>query len=194
MARQSERTCIGCRVPRPKDAVVRVAAAAGRVVLDYREKLPGRGAYLCPEQGCIRKAFARDALSKAMRMKVQAPDEREFITFLADAIRQKIRSLLTMAAKAGKLAAGYSAVKDSFEKGRVEGVLYAVDLSDGTREKIVDAARGVSPPEAKLFTRSEMGAMIGRELVGVVAFEDRGLSDAGFREAKRLKNLIKQDE
>lgn len=194
MARQSERTCIGCRASRPKDAVVRVAAAAGRVILDYREKLPGRGAYVCPEQECIRKAFARDALSKAMRMKVQAPDDREFIALLVEAIRQKIRSLLTMAAKAGKLAAGYSAVKDSFEKGRVAGLLYADDLSDGTREKIADVARGVSPPEAVLFTREEMGAMLGRELVGVVALEDRGLSDAVFREANRLKNLIKQEE
>lgn len=194
MARQSERTCIACRASRPKDAVVRVAVAAGRVVLDYREKLPGRGAYVCPEQECIRRAFARDALSKAMRMKVQAPEGREFIALLADAIRHKIRSLLTMAAKAGKLAAGYSAVKDSFEKGRVLGLLYAEDLSDGTREKIAGAAQGASPPEAVLFTREELGAMLGRELVGVVALEDRGLSDALFREAKRLKNLIKQEE
>ncbi len=51
-------------------------------------------------------------------------------------IKEKIRALLSIAMKAGKTAAGYSAVQDALEKGRVELLLYAADLSDGTRGKV----------------------------------------------------------
>ena len=54
--------------------------------------------------------------------------------------------------------------------------------------ELLDAARGM--PRETLFTRDELGRMLGRELVGVVGIEERGFADAVRRESLRLKSLI----
>jgi hypothetical protein len=173
--------------------VVRIVAGPLGIAIDYREKLPGRAAYVCPTLECIKKALSRENLSRSLHSKVRTPEPEEFIQQLAALITEKIRSLIVMSAKAGKLAAGYSAVHDAVEKGRVSMLLYAVDLSQGTKEK-------VATPEASsirwttLFTREELGAMLNRDLVGVIGIEDKGLSNAVWKEAERLKGLIKNSE
>jgi len=84
-------------------------------------------------------------------------------------------------------------VRDALEKGRVEFLLFATDLSEGTRDKVV--AHGVgSPRQATLFTRDEFGGMLNRDLVGVVGVLDKGLADALWNESQRLKNLINGTE
>jgi hypothetical protein len=39
-----------------------------------------------------------------------------------------------------------------------------------------------------------MGRMLGRELVGVVGIQDKGLADAVWKETERLKGLINTRE
>jgi len=186
---QPQRTCIGCRQVFGKDAVVRIVAGPAGALIDYREKLPGRAAYVCPRLECIRKALGRDNLSRALQVKTAVPDPDAFIGMLAGSIKEKIRSLLTMAAKAGSLAAGASAVDDALHKGRVEMLLFAEDLSDGTRSKLLSGSAQPSR-QATLFTRDEMGQMVGRELVGVVGILEKGFADAVGIEAERLKGLL----
>jgi predicted RNA-binding protein YlxR (DUF448 family) len=188
-----ERTCIGCRGVFEKDAVVRLVAGPSGIAIDYREKLPGRAAYVCPTAECIAKALSRDNLSRALHSRVKAPESGDFIDQLAGLMREKIKALIVMSAKAGKLAAGYSAVHDAVEKGRVSMLLYATDLSQGTREKVASPA-AASVRSTTLFTREELGTMLNRELVGVIGIEDNGLSNALWKEAERLKVLIKNSE
>lgn len=52
------RTCIGCRGKLPKKVLIRfVCQDGGKLKIDCHKKLGGRGAYVCPSQDCIRKAF-----------------------------------------------------------------------------------------------------------------------------------------
>ena len=184
-----ERTCIGCRGVFKKNEVVRVVAGPEGILIDYREKLPGRAAYVCPRKECIDKALSKENLSKALHLKVRTPDATAFITRLADVVREKIRSLLSMAMKAGKAAAGYSAVQDALDKGRVEFLLYAADLSEGTRGKLAFGdAKEVR--HTTLFDRDEFGRLTGRELVGVVGILDKGFAETLWYETQRLKVLI----
>ncbi len=193
MKHQPARTCIGCRGIFTKDEVIRIVAGPGDVVIDYREKLPGRAAYVCPRKGCISKALQKDNLTKALHMNVRLPGAEEFVNLLSAAIQSKIKSLISMAAKAGKLAAGHSAVMDALEKGRVRLLLFARDVSEGTREKTAvpssETLRAVT-----LFTRDELGMILGRELVGVIGIEEQGFAQAVWKEAERLKNLINDHE
>jgi uncharacterized protein len=189
MAHQPERTCIGCRRALNKDEVIRLIAGPDGIVIDYREKLTGRAAYVCPRPECITRALAKETLSRAFKSKVLPPDATDFIVRLAATIKDKIKALLTISMKAGKLAAGASAVKDALEKGRVELLLYATDLSEGTREKLEVQGSGPLRQET-LFTRDEFGALLGRELIGVVAILDKGLAEALWNQTQRLKGLI----
>ena len=52
------RQCVGCREMRPKKELVRVVKSPeGTISLDFRGKAPGRGAYLCPNPECLKKAI-----------------------------------------------------------------------------------------------------------------------------------------
>ncbi len=189
MKHQPERTCIGCRSVFSKDDVIRIVAVGSGVVIDYREKLPGRAAYVCPRQDCIRSALSKENLSRALRARVEVPRPEDFIALLTAAVTDRIKSLVLMAAKAGKLAAGYSAVRDGLEKGTIEMLLCAADLSDGTREKIGPVNPRVR--QATLFTKEALGTMLGREAVGITGIQDRGFAEALGKETERLKGLIK---
>ena len=190
---RTERTCIACRIAREKHELVRIVAGPAGILIDYREKLQGRAAYLCPREACIRKALSNAVLSRALRTSVSAPDTQEFIGHLAGIIREKIRSLLAIARKAGMIAGGYSAVQDALEKKRVHMLLFAEDLSDGTREKI-SCKGSIMPPEETIFTRDEYGRLFNRELVGVAGILEEGLAHAIQHEVMRLKSLLKKDD
>ena len=189
MTHQPERTCIGCRGVFKKNEVVRIVAGPDGILIDYREKLPGRAAYVCPRKECVGRALSKENLSRALHLKVRPPDAAAFITWLAAMVREKIRTLLSMAKKAGKIAAGYSAVQDALEKGRVELLLYAGDLSDGTRDKLASGG-SKEVRHATLFTRDELGGIFDRELVGVVGILDKGFAETLWHETQRLKGLI----
>jgi predicted RNA-binding protein YlxR (DUF448 family) len=188
MGHQPERTCIGCRGVFNKADVVRIVSGPSGPVIDYREKLPSRAAYVCPRRECIERALSRENLSRALHTNVSLPAIEVFIQALSSAVREKIRSLLMMAARAGMLAAGASAVDDALQKGRVEMLIFADDLSKGTKHKLLT---GDLPPKKQttLFTRDELGQMVGRELVGVVGILDKGFSNAVWSESERLKGL-----
>ena len=60
------RQCVGCREMKPKRELVRVVRSPeGTVSLDHSGKSPGRGAYVCPDPACLRKAQKSGALSRA---------------------------------------------------------------------------------------------------------------------------------
>ena len=60
------RPCVGCREMKPKKELIRVVRSPeGQVSLDFRGKLPGRGAYVCPDPACLAKARKSKALERA---------------------------------------------------------------------------------------------------------------------------------
>lgn len=68
------RQCLGCREMKPKRELIRVVRSPeGEIALDFRGKAPGRGAYLCPDAECLRRAVKGRALEKAFSSPI--PDE-----------------------------------------------------------------------------------------------------------------------
>ena len=65
------RQCVGCREMRPKKELVRVVKSPeGAISLDFRGKAPGRGAYLCPNSECLKKAIRAKALERAFSTQI----------------------------------------------------------------------------------------------------------------------------
>ena len=63
------RQCVGCREMRPKRELVRVVKSPeGEITLDFKGKAPGRGAYVCPNVDCLKKARKAKALERALRL------------------------------------------------------------------------------------------------------------------------------
>ena len=60
------RQCVGCREMKPKKELIRVVRSPeGAVSLDFKGKLPGRGAYVCPDAECLKRAKRSNALERA---------------------------------------------------------------------------------------------------------------------------------
>ncbi len=68
------RQCLGCREMRPKKELIRVVRSPeGEVSLDDKGKKPGRGAYVCGNTDCLKKAIRSKALERALSVKI--PEE-----------------------------------------------------------------------------------------------------------------------
>ncbi len=66
-----QRQCVGCRTQRPKRELVRVVRSPeGEVSIDTRGKKPGRGAYVCPDAQCLKKAVKSRALGRALGVEI----------------------------------------------------------------------------------------------------------------------------
>ncbi|MEE9614516.1 MAG: YlxR family protein [Thermodesulfobacteriota bacterium] len=72
------RRCVGCGLTRDKGYLVRFVSVEGRLVPDFKKRMPGRGLYLCPSRGCVVSACEKKgAFSRALRTAVTVPDTEE---------------------------------------------------------------------------------------------------------------------
>ena len=66
-----QRQCLGCREMKDKKALIRVVRSPeGAVSLDFKGKMPGRGAYVCPDPACLKKARKSRALERAFETEI----------------------------------------------------------------------------------------------------------------------------
>ena len=80
-----QRQCVGCREMKEKRELIRVVKSPeDEISLDFRGKKPGRGAYVCPNAACLKKARKSRALERAFS--AQIPPE------VYDALEQEMAS------------------------------------------------------------------------------------------------------
>ena len=66
-----QRQCMGCRERREKRQLIRVVRKTdGEVSLDFGGKMNGRGAYLCPNPECLKKAIRSKALDRSLEVTI----------------------------------------------------------------------------------------------------------------------------
>ena len=65
------RMCLGCHEMKPKAQLVRIVRdKEGNVSLDLTGKANGRGAYICKDVQCLKKARKTNAVDRAFSAKV----------------------------------------------------------------------------------------------------------------------------
>ena len=65
------RMCVGCREMKPKSELMRVVKPQeGDCAIDRTGKAPGRGAYVCEDAECLKKAQKTHALERALEAKI----------------------------------------------------------------------------------------------------------------------------
>ena len=64
-----QRQCMGCRERKAKRELIRVVRTPeGEVNLDFGGKMNGRGAYICPQSECLKKAIRSKALDRSLEV------------------------------------------------------------------------------------------------------------------------------
>lgn len=65
------RQCIGCIAAKPKKELIRVVKSKdGEIKIDFTGKAAGRGAYICNDMECLKKAQKKKALNKAFEQDI----------------------------------------------------------------------------------------------------------------------------
>ncbi len=67
------RMCVACRTMCEQETLIRIVNENGTAVLDMKKKHFGRGAYICQNPECIKKAQKRNVLER--HLKCNIPEE-----------------------------------------------------------------------------------------------------------------------
>ena len=66
-----QRQCMGCRERKAKREMIRVVRMTdGNVNLDFGGKMNGRGAYICPNPECLKKAQKAKSLERSLEVEI----------------------------------------------------------------------------------------------------------------------------
>jgi uncharacterized protein len=63
---------VGCRSKAPQADLERFVAVAGQLTHDAQRRLPGRGAWLHPDEACWKLATERRAFARALRTRIDS--------------------------------------------------------------------------------------------------------------------------
>lgn len=91
---------------------------------------------------------------------------------------QKVKNLLGLAQRAGKLISGDFAVEKAVKRGGAPLVLLAMDCAANNTKKYTQMAENHGVPLRTLLTKEELGQAIGKELRAVVLVNDSGFAKA----------------
>lgn len=74
------RMCVGCREMKPKRELIRVVRSPeGEVSIDPVGKKPGRGAYVCRQDVCLKRAIKQKQLERQLEV-VLTEEVAQFLT------------------------------------------------------------------------------------------------------------------
>ena len=96
---------------------------------------------------------------------------------------KKVTNLLSMAARARRIASGAFAVEEAVKNGQARFLLLAEDVEPSTKEKYEQLSNQYNIPAAAFLTKDTLGACLGKGVRAAAA-----LLDEGF--AKRLQALL----
>ena len=80
-----ERRCVGCMNSFPKQELIRIVRSSdGEISLDTTGKKAGRGAYICHDPDCLKKAVKAKRLEKNFECEIP----NEIISALEESLRE----------------------------------------------------------------------------------------------------------
>lgn len=189
---KAQRSCLGCRQVFDQDRLVRyVLSPDGEVLVDYRHKLPGRGAYTCLDRGCIDSAVKRRQFDRSFRGSLRNVEAE----ILSEAVRQqvsaRILNLLGMARKSGNVISGSSLVMETLSsRSGLALVLVASDVSAAIGEKVAAKSAAAGVPCFSLFDKETLGRILGKGERSVIAFKQGLLAESVKIELSRYENIV----
>lgn len=93
-------------------------------------------------------------------------------------MEQRIRNLLSMAQKAGRIVSGSVAVEQAVHGRKAKRILIAVDASAESIKKFEDMSKLHEIPCSTCLSKAALGECLGREYRAVAALLDDGFSSA----------------
>ena len=188
--RSTERTCIACRTKgEPQQFIRYVIGPDKAIVVDYRHRLPGRGAYTCISRKCIDDAVQNKCFSRAFRQETEKCDPTALQEAAAAAISQRVLGLIGIARKAGGVVTGTSMLQTSLSRGDICYLVVAHDAADGSVAKITRLAEQEGVVWARFSSQDTLGKIAGRESRNCAGIKDKQFAELLALEINRLQKI-----
>ena len=139
-----------------KEMIRVIRTSEGEFLLDATGRKNGRGAYLCPNGGCLAKAVKNKGL------------ERSF--------KQAIPKEVYEALEAGKVASGEFCTEKEVKSGRACLVIVADDASDNTKKKFQNMCDFYQVPIYFYKDKETLGHAMGKEFRASLVVLDEGFA------------------
>lgn len=171
---EAQRTCVGCRRPAARDELLRLVAMGepAQWVPDIRRRLPGRGMSVHPSRRCLGLAFKQGRL----RSGAVSSSAADLASAASGQYRRRAAGLVGGALRSRQLAVGTEAVRDSLAERTIRLLVIATDAA-GNRADFEAGAERLGRRCLVWATKTELGAMLGRETVGVLGVLDEAIGD-----------------
>ncbi len=185
-----ERSCVACRRKGGQQEFLRyVVGPDGRIVVDYRHRLPGRGAYTCIDRACISRALMQGGFARAFRSQLPVVEPETFFVDVANAISHRAQGLLGIARKAGNVVSGTSQLLSAFGRGEIRFLLVAEDAAEGSADKMIRLAEQGSIGWARFADQEKLGRLAGRENRNCIGIKDEQFAGLLAFEITRLQQI-----
>lgn len=185
-----ERTCIGCRTQREARALLRLACTPqGEVFIDGLGRGSGRGAYVCFDAGCIRKALHPSKLKAAFKQAVTVPSESSVQEVAMHALRVRLGSYLSMAQKAGVAISGAVPLQRALAQRRIAFLVLAEDIAAARAQEYGTWCQRQDIPWLTLFSKADLGRLLGKSSRSAVGLTQMRFGEQLQMTAERL-NLL----
>ena len=175
VAKARLRSCVACRTKSaPGDLTRWVLAGEGSVLPDLGQGDFGRGAWLHPVPGCLKKAAG--GFSRSFKTPINS-SPTELAELLSSAADRRVLALLASAHRSRKLAVGRTAVEKEIEADRCRLLVVATDAKSAAKATQVQKAVA-SGGAVGWGTKDILGGLVGRNEAGLLAVTDDGLANA----------------
>jgi len=171
------RRCVYCRKTLDKRSLLRIVADPGGAwLVDWRQRLPGRGAYLCPEPTCVAGAVDRGGLRSALSSNEQGEGD-DLVIKIRDGFGARALRMVGMATRSEEVARGRDAARKVLFKKQAFMAITAGDASGRTKRyfRSICARQGIHFVE--LFSKKELGRATSRNELAVLAIMNRELAE-----------------
>lgn len=187
-----QRTCLGCRTSKAQEQLVRfVLGPDKRVYVDYRQKLPGRGAYSCLTRACLEKTCKGGQLARAFKANGLKVELEEVVSQLGQQLLAKVTSLVGMVRKSRQYVGGSQQVVAELGGRQEFGlVLLATDVSPGVGEKVQRKADALGVTLFRVLNKEQLGQLTGRAERSALAVHAGLLCESLRQELFRYMDIV----
>ncbi|MGE0563323.1 MAG: RNA-binding protein [Pseudolabrys sp.] len=192
VAAGDERTCALTRTAKPVGDMIRfVVGPDGDVVADVRRKLPGRGLWVTATHTAVVEAVKRNVFARGFKRAVRA--DAALADRVGEMLARAALDALAIAAKAGRVVAGFGKVEDATAHPELSAVIAATDGAADGKRKIAAALRrngadrARSAPIVGCFTSSQLDLALNRLNVVHAALLDGPVSETFLARTARFE-------
>ncbi len=187
MSEETNRKCVVSGEIKSKEQLLRFTVLSdGRVVPDFRKKLPGKGVYVTVAKSALEKAVAANLFAKALKIKTKVNEE--LVEQTESLLRKQALDAVSLARKAGVLVCGMDKVVDALKRGKAAFLIEAKNAGDDGHQKILALAKELEV--FSLFETEELDKELARDNTVHLALLKSRMANAVRETIVRLTSFL----